>query len=147
MQSLCLQVTVRKLVAQAVVSITKNWNEACKQWCSNRKYKAGGCLHTPNNFGWMSATTMNAVSKLHLPSTEYLYDGNMSLVGHASLRNKHPLKCNLCTAATFASIYVLIDQTPQRQRETVNKDTVTSSVQNLKSSSSYQCILQQLQVT
>ena len=95
----------------------------------------------------MNATTMKAVSKLHLLTTKYLYDGNMSHVGHAALRNKHPLKCNLCTAATFASIYVPIDQTPPRQRETVSKDTVTSSVQNLKSSSSYQCILQQLQVT
>ena len=66
---------------------------------------------------------MITVSKLRSPTTEYLLGVNMSLVGHAASGSS--LKCNLCTTATFALIDVLIHQTPQRQRETVDKDTDT----------------------
>ena len=61
----------------------------CTVIANANKCKAGGCWHTPNNLNWMTATAMNTVSKLHSPSTETLFDVNMSLAGHLALENSH----------------------------------------------------------
>ena len=52
------------------------------------KCKAGGYLHTPNNFKWTNVI-MITVSKLRSPTTEYLLGVNMSLVGHEAPENIH----------------------------------------------------------
>ena len=78
----------------------------------------------------MNATAISTLSKLRSPTTEYLFGVKMSLAGHAVSENSHTNSaCALLQLLIhWQLIDVLIHQTPQRQRETVDKDNSAVSV-------------------